>query len=421
MEEREQKRSPINSDWAGRLLLSLGLAVLLWGFVTVSRDPEQSRTFANIPVATDSIADNLTLITEISSVNVTVSGPKSTIENLVSTDISASLDLASVDQPGTYSIRVLTPKPEDVWEVSSSPKTMNVVIEPLITQGFPIRANYQSTDTTQQQVESFEPSVSEVTVTGPQSLIDRIAAVVVPVDLEGRSGTFTGTFTPIAQDANGETIAGVTINPGAITATVTVSSRGKQIAVLIQLSGSPETGYEIGERRVLPDTILVDGPADVLASLITVNTEPIDVSGATADISKVVKLNGLPEGVTVLDPVNGQVQVIVQIRQRGVQQPLPSQPVVVVNLASGLQATTSPSSIKLTIIGNEAEIEALSPESLQVQIDAEGLGPGTYELEPTVILPPNMEWTAIEPETITLVITAGDASPEASPETTPEP
>src|SRR4051794_38546134 len=112
------RNSPNNSAWAGRLLLSLGLAIVLWSFVTISRDPEQSRTFANIPVSTDSIADNLTLITEISPINVTVSGPKSTIEDLVSTDISASLDLVEIDQPGAYSVKVIAPKPEDVWDIT---------------------------------------------------------------------------------------------------------------------------------------------------------------------------------------------------------------------------------------------------------------------------------------------------------------
>ena len=418
MDERE-RRSPISSDWAGRLLLSLGLAIILWGFVTISRDPEQSRTFASIPVATDSIADNLTLITEIAPINVTVSGPKSTIEDLVSTQISASLDLAGIEQPGTYSVKVVAPKPDEVWEISTNPKTMNVVVELLDTRGFPIKASYVSSDQSEQQVQSFEPSVSEVTVTGPQSLIERIEAVVLPVDLDGQTGRFTGSYTPLAQDVNGETIAGVTINPNVISATTTVSSRGKEIAVITQLTGSPAAGYEIGERRIIPDTILVDGPDDVLATLITVNTEPIDISDASSDISRVVKLSGLPEGVTVLDPPSGEVRVIVQIRQRGVQQPLPSQAVVVINLEDGLKATVTPSTIRLTIIGNEQEIEALSPESLQVQVDAAGLGPGTYELEPTVILPPNMEWTGIEPDTITLEITSTTATPEASPDSSP--
>jgi YbbR domain-containing protein len=420
MDVRE-KRQSISSDWAGRLLLSLSLAIMLWGFVTISRDPEQSKTFANVPVATDTVADNLTIITEIPPVNVTVSGPKSTIERLVSTDVSTALKLDEITQPGTYSVSVVAQKPEDVWEVSTSPKTMNIVVENLATQGFPISASYTSADQSQQEVESFVPEVSEVTVTGPESLLSRIASVVLPIDVEGQAGTVVGSYTPVAEDANGQTIAGVTITPNLISASVTVTSRGKEIAVITQLTGAPEPGYEIGERRIIPDTILVDGPDDVLANLIAVNTEPIDISGATGDITRLVELSGLPEGVTVLDPSSGQVRVIVQIRQRGVQQPLPSQQVMVVNLGDGLHATVSPETITLTIIGNEQEIEAISPASLQVQVDAAGLEPGTYEIEPTVILPPNMEWTDIEPSAVTLVIASDSATPAGQTEASPTP
>jgi YbbR domain-containing protein len=104
-----------------------------------------------------------------------------------------------------------------------------------------------------------------------------------------------------------------------------------------------------------------------------------------------------------------------------VQQPLPSQQVMVVNLGDGLHATVSPETITLTIIGNEQEIEAISPASLQVQVDAAGLEPGTYEIEPTVILPPNMEWTDIEPSAVTLVIASDSATPAGQTEASPTP
>jgi YbbR domain-containing protein len=159
----------------------------------------------------------------------------------------------------------------------------------------------------------------------------------------------------------------------------------------------------------------------VLAKLITVNTDVVNISGATSDISQNVKLVGLPEGVTVLEPASKQVQVIVQIRQRGVQQPLPSQQVSVINVGDGLTATTSPGSVRVTVIGNEQELESLSPDSLIVQVDASGLGPGTYQLAPTVILPQNMEWTDIEPSSIEVTIVRGTGTPEASPRASPVP
>ena len=420
----DEKKPPFNwnREWAGRMLLSLGVAIVLWGFVTTTRDPERTRAFANVAISTAQLADNLVIITEIPPATVTVKGPKSVVDDLNASELHATLEVANIVDPGTYTARISINTPEDIWSTSINPKSMTIVVETLTTKVFPIAAEYSGELGAQQQVQAFQPSASEVTVTGPASLVNRITKVVVPIEIGNRTGTFANTFTPVARDGNGDTIAGVTINPGTISATITVATRGKEIAVITQLSGSPAVGYEVADRRIIPDTILVDGPAAVLADLITINTDVVNISGASSDISITVDLVRIPEGVTVLDPTSGQVQVVVQIRKRGVQQPLPSQPVTIVNLGEGLVAEASPDSITLTVVGNEQEIEQLSPTSLRVQVDATGLGPGTYRLAPTVILPQNMEWTDIEPSSVTVTIREADeATPEASPEIAPSP
>jgi YbbR domain-containing protein len=114
------------------------------------------------------------------------------------------------------------------------------------------------------------------------------------------------------------------------------------------------------------------------------------------------------------------VDVVVQIRQRGVQQPLPEQPVSVINVEPGLTAQVSPDTVILTVIGNEQELQNLTSTTLSVQVDARGLGPGTYEMQPTVLLPPNMEWKSVEPAMVTVtIVPEGAATPEGSPVATP--
>ena len=417
----EQRRPSFSSEWAGRLLFSIALALALWGWVTTSRDPERTKTIPNVALAQPSLPDDLVITTELTPASMTVKGPRSAVEDLNASDLHPSLDLHGIAGPGTYAVKVDVPKPANIWSISTTPGTITIIVEVMTTKAFPVSPEITGSLGNQQQVDAFNPETSQVTVSGPQSLVNRIAKVVLPVDIGDKTGEFTNVYTPIAKDANGETIAGLTITPGTINATVSVSTRGKEIAVITQLSGSPASGFEIGDRRIIPDTVLVDGPADVLAKLITVNTDIVNISGATSDISQNVKLVGLPAGVTVLEPASKQVQVIVQIRQRGVQQPLPSQEVSVINVGDGLTATTSPGSVRVTVIGNEQELESLSPDSLIVQVDASGLGPGTYQLAPTVILPQNMEWTDIEPSSIEVTIVRALGTPEASPGASPVP
>lgn len=408
-----------SSSSLARLLLSLVLAVVLWGWVTTSRDPETERNFSNIPIASEGLAGDLVLVTELPSAGIRVTGPQSAVNRLSATELAATIDLSDIIETGPYTVRVNANAPDDIWSTEVTPENLNVVIERQAAKSLPVTPRLSGAPGSSQQVGNITPDASEVTVSGPSSLVGRVVRVELTVDITNRTADFTDTFEPVAVDETGQPITGITLNPGLITASVEITARGKRVAVIAQINGDPAPGYEVVDRLINPDTVLIDGPPDVIDSMITVSTEVVDISGAEDDVARRVTIAELPEGVTLLDPPNGIVDVVVQIRQRGQQQPLPSQQVTVVNLEPGLQATVAPNEVLVTVVGNEQELESLSTASLVVQIDAEGLGPGVHELTPTVVLPPRMEWTRIDPETVEVTITrAGEsfASPQASPE-----
>jgi YbbR domain-containing protein len=409
-----------NTRTLGRLLLSLVLAIVLWGWVTTSRDPETERSFNNIPVSAVNLSGDLVLVTDIPSTNVRVTGPRSAVNRLVSTDIVATIDFGDIIEAGSYTMRISLDVPDDIWSSESNPETVNLVIERQTAKSMPVTPQLSGAPGSNQQVGRITPEVSEVTVSGPRSLVDRVSAVELRVDITDRTTDFSGVFEPVAVDADGQPIAGVTLNPNSIAATVEITARGKRVAVIAQITGDPAPGFEVVDRLINPGTVLVDGPPEILESMITVSTEVVDISGAEDDVASRVEIAPLSEGVTLLEPRSGLVDVVVQIRQRGQQQPLPSQQVTVLNLAPGLEATVEPTEVLVNVVGNEQEIESLSATSLIVQVDARGLGPGVYELTPTVVLPPRMEWTRIEPMTVTVTITAASTT-EATPQSSPVP
>jgi YbbR domain-containing protein len=420
----EGQRKSFGSDWASRLLLSLILATVLWGWVTATGDPETDRIFPSIPVSIEGLRDGFVLVGDVSAAEVRVTGPRSAVEELTSSEIEAYLDLDDIEQPGTYTVRLTAPKPPKTWDIATRPRSVTIVVESESTLAFPLEPHISGNLGANQQVESVTLSSSEATVTGPASLVNRVAKVELPVDIANRTTDFASVFTPVALDEGGQPIAGVTINPASVSASVEITARGKRVAVIAQVEGEPASGFEVVDRLINPNTVLVDGPPEMLDSLITVNAAVVNISGAEGDVTERVRIVGLPQGISLLEPQSGQVDVVVQIRQRGVQQPLPSQQVTVVNLGEGLSATVSPNTVSVTVIGNQQELERLSPESLVVQVDAEGLGPGSYNLRPFIIVPPNMEWKTVEPTTVTLTISRGmsngtAATPVASPDASP--
>mgnify|MGYP000675111046 CR=1 FL=1 len=403
-----------------RLGSSLILALLLWGWVTTREDPETTRTFQDVTVDVAELPNDLVVVSSPPDVTVTLKGPRSVINRVDSSEVSAHLDLDGVDSPGSTTVDIVVTAPDGVWERRSSPSRFPIQVERSMSKNFTLEPDIIGELGATRRVGQIQPDVSQVTVSGPESLVNSVVKVVLPIELGEATRDFTGVFTPEARDANQQPITGVTISPDSIPTTVPIEAAGKSVAVTVQTVGAPAQGYDVIDRVPNPSTVFVNGPQEQLDGLVIVKTEPIDVTGAKEDISRRVGLQGLPPDVNVLVPANGTVEVYVQIGQRGVRQELPALRVDVVNLGQGLEVDVSPADVTVIVFASGDILAALTSADLMIQVDVEGLGEGEYQLKPTVSLPPNVQWISTDPGTVTVTIrkvvtTPLAGSPVASP------
>src|SRR5262245_4717557 len=84
---------------ATRLIASLVLATLLWGWVSLVTDPEITKTFPNLPLVTEPLADDLVIVTDLPAITVRLTGPESVLEDITSDEITVSIPTGDIDEP----------------------------------------------------------------------------------------------------------------------------------------------------------------------------------------------------------------------------------------------------------------------------------------------------------------------------------
>lgn len=412
-----------------RFLVSLLLAVLLWGWVTQLKDPFETRTYTNMTVQTTDLSDSLEISTNLPQVNVQLKGARSDLASITASQLTVSVDTSKVTGPASYTLPLKVEGLEGSVTAKTEPRSVQVQVEQRETKVFPLTVKKTALPADDaRQIGLVTPNVSQVTVTGPSSAIDRIAQVVLPIALDQQNANFTSTFQPIAVDENGQLISGISILPNTISADVQVSTRGKSVSVIPIVTGVPAEGYSIQQRAALPETILVDGPQSELDKLLFVNTEPVDVNGATDSISKRVGIANLPEGLTIVSPLGGTVEVRVAIEDiSGQATDFTSLPIEVVGLGDGLDATVTPGTANVSIIVPRSLVETMTAKDIKIRVDLTGLGPGTHVVTPEVTVPQKTTWLGSQPAQITVVITERSSSatpagsPVASPASSPPP
>lgn len=402
-----------------RIALSLILSVLLWGWVTSLADPQETRVASNVQVANGVPADGLVVSTTRVSARVEATGPESVLEDFATADLALTLDLDGIDEPGTYTVPIVPVAAERFVEFEIIPATTSIVVDALVSAVFPIQIQIVGTTSPEQRIVSQQLSAPEVTITGPRSIVETVSSTQVDVDPTDQLNSFSvqSQVYAVTRDGNridSTTQQNVTLNPSFVEAAVEVQSSGREVTVLANITGSPADGYEQRNATTTPRTVVIDGPPELLATLTFVETAPVEISGATDTVSQTVGIVGLPSGVSVVDPGNGLVSVIVQVQPQSVSQTLPSLPVDVTGLGNGLSATVAPASVSLDVSATSSQVPDLVNGAISISVDLSGLGPGTYPVAPLVNVPAGVEWDTISPGLVTVVITQG-SSPGGTP------
>jgi YbbR domain-containing protein len=400
-----------SGDVVFRAVASLALAFLLWAWVTTQRDPPETRVYADLTLQQPELPEPLQIATELPTVTIEVNAPRSVVDRISRAGLRPSLDVSEVSGPGNYQAEVEVDLPAAARVMAITPARVPLVIDETSSRTLHLDITPARIDDPTRRLGEVVPEISEVTVSGPKRLVDNVARVVLPVDIDDRTDDFTADFVPQALDAAGQPIPEVAILPSRVTTAVEVDRRGRSVPVLVQTVGNPAQGYEIVGSVANPSTVLLDGPDDVLADILSVVTAPVDIDGAAETINTRTGLQELPDGVRVVTPADASVVAVVQIRPRGVTQLLNDLPVTVSNVPEGFTATVEPQTIEVVVFAAEEAMANLAGGDISTAVSAAGLGAGRHQVRPSVMVPPEVQWLRTDPEVVVVNLQPIAATP----------
>lgn len=283
--------------------LSIALALIIYLQVTGQGNGTLNTTIPNVPVETiglptslweDSIAP--------SHVAVTVSGSKAMVDGLNLDLVTAAVNLSGAKAgPAEYVVTVSIPS--GLTLTSVSPKAVQVVTEPVVAQETPVTVETTGAAAPGYGVKNTVATPSEVVLSGPQSAVDAVSSVVATINLAGADSPLDVQSSLEAVNASAQPVSNVSLTPPTVrvVANIVQTVPDETFPVVVQTTGQPAAGYEVGQASVQPAAVTVLAPSGILAGLTSIQTEPVNVAGATKTITETVTLLE-PTGVQALQP-----------------------------------------------------------------------------------------------------------------------
>jgi len=380
-------------------VLALALAVSLWLYVTERENPTEQRTFTN-PIAIQfvNVADDLAVAgASAATVQIRVEASEAQFDDLTVDDLEATVDLGGLPA-GQHSVPVEVDAPDRVNIVRISPATVDVSIEPRRSRDVPVRVELVGSPQTGFAAEEVSIEPQTATVTGAESLVALVDAVVAEVNVTGLRIDVSEDRVPLEpRDARDGAISRVSVSPQTAEVDIEIVQRefSSQFVVAPAVSGQPAAGYNVTAVTVEPRLVTVTGTLEVLQSIDSVagiSTEEISIADARATVRRTVQLN-LPQGARL----EGNPSIVVEVRvepARGEFTFLVAPQVQ--NVGEGL-AVTPAEPVAVTLAGDVPTLQQVTAQQIIVIADASGLGPGLHVLQVQVTPPPNTQVTRIEP------------------------
>lgn len=405
-------------------LLAFVLGVAVWVSAVSSADPDEVRAFPTpIPLEIIGQDPSLILTTEVpATVDVTLRAPQSVWALLETQEnaVRAILDLSGLGA-GEHNVSVqiqVTLHPTQI--VLANPETVAVTLEPLATKTLPVSLSLSGQPAAGYQAGQANKDVAEVSITGPESIVNDAIRARAIVDLDGVRESIDESVQIQIINSTNEGLRGLTIHPETTQVNVPISQQGgfRDVAVKVVVRGQVAIGYRLENISVFPPvvTVFANDPTVVNALPGVVETQPLDLQDAKEDISTRLSLD-LPSDITIVGPQTVQVQVSISPIQTSLT--LLNQPINVSGLEEGLSAQIFPQTVDVIVSGPLPILDVLTSDDISITVDVTNLEIGTYQIKPDVeVLNSNVLVESILPETVEVVIEIqGTPTPTPFPST----
>jgi YbbR domain-containing protein len=402
------------------LILAFAMSAAVWISAVTSSDPVEERVYPR-SIAVEIIGQDPSLILTSSQndqLTLRMSAPNSIWDRLVNDRVAvrAVVDLSGKGE-GTYELPI---QPQidisPIKIISFTPRTYKVSLEKNQSAMLPVQIISRGEPAI--GFEAGKPVINQptATVSGPQSLVERVKSLQVVLDISRANETLTRSLTIQAVDESGLSISGVTLTPEQVTLTQPITQRGgyRNVVVKVVTAGQVGDGYRLTTVSVYPPTITVFAANPILVDNLPgyVETVPVDLTGAKDDIDTRLNLN-LPEGISVVGEQT--VNVVVGISAIEGSLTLNDRLVEMVNLDPKLAAEISPQRVTIILSGPLPLLDRLQSGDTRITLDLGGLSAGTYQLTPKIELAlSDLRVESVLPGTIEVTI-----SPAPTPTPTP--
>ncbi|MBM6616193.1 CdaR family protein [Bacillus suaedaesalsae] len=393
----------MDNHWVVRVIALL-FALMLYTSVNMGTQSKQvdtpfslplmtteNETLTEIPLSVYYDRDNYVVSGLPQTVNVTLEGPRSSVQPIkLQRSIEPYIDLEKL-KPGTHELKVLYEDINDSVKVTIDPAVITLTIHEKVEKEFSVEVDYIHELNDGYALDEPIVNPKNVKVIGAKEQVEQIALVKAIVDLKGADEKIKQEAPVAVYDSEGNRLA-VEVVPAVVDVEVSIISPNKVVPISFVPKGKVEDGYSlIGLETAVKDITIFGAKKDIDKIQAIENIE-VDVEGISESTTIEVEIP-VPKGLKQITPTKIPVQVTVEKNEL---QTITNLPIKVIGIPNSLKAiflTPAEGVVNIEIVGAPTLLKDIDESDFDIYIDVNNLGSGEHKVDIQVNGPEDLNWT----------------------------
>lgn len=423
MEPKKRERRTVWDYPAVLWCAAVACAVLAWLIVTMYFDQESDKTVtvSNITYTYQSstyssLGLDIVETPEISGVTVRIKGSGTIIGGIRESDIMVYPKYSTVRGAGTVTLelgaRFITSDYDNlgIELIVENPTTVTVVFDNVSEKTMRVTADTSQIAIADGFILNSVSSVpAEVTLTGPTSELEQIDSVVATVTSEEELSDSVTLEAPLEmRDVNGNVVTPQYTTMDSDTAAITLNVlQVRELPLTVNFIGLP-SGFDESSLKYSLDrsTLRVAGPARTISKMNELSVASLDLGQSFAFDRDYQLSVELPDGIVSQDGITTVTLTFDTTNMASTTLNISN--IRVINVPSDMEVDVLTSRISgVTLYGPADEIEELSADNVQAQVDCQSISvtAGQQTLPVTIQIPSSSRIFAVGSYTVQCAIT----------------
>ncbi len=295
----------------GLKLAALFCACCLWLISMNINDPVSQRVYTvavqllNMNTLTNA-GKYVEILDNTDTIRVTVRASRSVFSDFSEKNIVATADVSEMTEDNRLPIAITTTKSDSKIEsIVADKEYVEVDIENVMKLQKRISVKVANEPAEGYLLGNISTDQNAVIISGPESVVDRIASTSVEINVDGATSDVNITLPVHLYDADGREVDDTKLTKSVSEVFTTASIlQTKEIPLEYKATGTPQEGYIFTNEYIAePDTVIIAAKPSVLKNINGITIEDaLDLDGATGNVTAEIELKKyLPDNTVLAD------------------------------------------------------------------------------------------------------------------------